>query len=46
VSKPSPELMMAFSTADTMFFSHGVTTIVRASSTEILAVCFTGTFVP
>ena len=34
--------MMAFSTAATMFFSHGVTTIVRASSTEMLAVCFIG----
>jgi len=26
--------------------AHGVTTIVRASSTVMLAVCFTGTFVP
>ena len=43
---PRSELMIAFSTTATMFFSHGVTVSVRASSTPTLATCASGTSEP
>ena len=40
------EIIAARTQSNYNYLTQGVTTIVRASSTEILAVCFTGTFVP
>ena len=38
--------MIAFSIACTMVFSHGVTVIVRASSSATFATWFSGTSLP
>src|SRR6185437_1062760 len=44
--RPRSDLWMAFSMACTTVFSHGATTSVRPSSTEMLATCCRGTSEP